>query len=131
MSTENQSVVVGIIVGSLITSVFILALLYYVLRLWIRGPMKGTDNQRRLDGRVVVITGNFHSIIQSSKFIMIKQLSLPISIFYVNLISGANSGIGRATARDLYRRGAEVVMLCRNLTKAEKTADKVKLKPQF
>ncbi len=93
--------------------------------------MKGTDNQRRLDGRVVVITGNFHSIIQSSKFIMIKQLSLPISIFYVNLISGANSGIGRATARDLYRRGAEVVMLCRNLTKAEKTADKVKLKPQF
>ena len=41
-------------------------------------------------------------------------------------LAGANSGIGKVTARDLYRRGAEVVMLCRNLTKAEKTADQVK-----
>ncbi len=40
-------------------------------------------------------------------------------------ILGANSGIGFATAKDLYRRGAEVVMLCRNLPKAEQAADKV------
>jgi NAD(P)-dependent dehydrogenase (short-subunit alcohol dehydrogenase family) len=38
---------------------------------------------------------------------------------------GASSGIGLATTRDLYRRGAEVVMLCRDLPKAEKAADKV------
>ncbi|TRY99683.1 hypothetical protein DNTS_021744 [Danionella cerebrum] len=35
------------------------------------------------------------------------------------IITGANTGIGKETARDLARRGARVVMACRDLDKAE------------
>ena len=64
MSIESESVIIGIVVGSLIAAAFVLALVYYVLRLWIRGPMKGSDNRRRLDGRIVVITGKSQTNLQ-------------------------------------------------------------------
>ncbi|XP_048030705.1 retinol dehydrogenase 12 [Megalobrama amblycephala] len=35
------------------------------------------------------------------------------------IITGANTGIGKETARDLSRRGARVIMACRDLEKAE------------
>jgi NAD(P)-dependent dehydrogenase (short-subunit alcohol dehydrogenase family) len=35
------------------------------------------------------------------------------------IVTGANAGIGKVTATDLARRGATVVMLCRNQAKAE------------
>ena len=37
----------------------ILFVLLYFLRLWLRGPTTGSDNPKRLDGKVVVITGEF------------------------------------------------------------------------
>lgn len=41
------------------------------------------------------------------------------------LITGANAGIGEATARALAQKGAHVVMLCRHLTKAEKSRQSI------
>jgi retinol dehydrogenase 12 len=41
------------------------------------------------------------------------------------LITGANSGIGKVTARELAKRGAHVIMLCRNEAKAEKAKEDI------
>ncbi|XP_052439563.1 retinol-DH_like_SDR_c domain-containing protein [Carassius gibelio] len=42
------------------------------------------------------------------------------------IITGANTGIGKETARDLAMRGARVVMACRDLSKAEKAAAEIR-----
>ena len=42
------------------------------------------------------------------------------------VITGANTGIGKETALDLSRRGAKIVMLCRNVEKGETAADEVR-----
>ena len=42
------------------------------------------------------------------------------------LVTGANSGIGKATAAALAEKGAEVVMLCRNREKGEAAAEEIR-----
>merc|ERR1719492_8795 len=42
------------------------------------------------------------------------------------VITGSNTGIGRTTALDMSRRGAKVVMLCRDMDKAEKVAAEIR-----
>jgi NAD(P)-dependent dehydrogenase (short-subunit alcohol dehydrogenase family) len=41
------------------------------------------------------------------------------------VVTGANSGLGLATTRELARAGARVVMACRNLTKAESARSEI------
>ena len=41
------------------------------------------------------------------------------------LVTGATSGIGQVTARELARQGAHVVMLARNRQKAERTQQEI------
>jgi retinol dehydrogenase-14 len=42
------------------------------------------------------------------------------------LVTGANSGIGYATAQNLARRGADLVMVCRNLERGEDALDRLR-----
>uniref|UniRef100_A0A182IYN9 Uncharacterized protein n=1 Tax=Anopheles atroparvus TaxID=41427 RepID=A0A182IYN9_ANOAO len=41
------------------------------------------------------------------------------------IITGANSGIGKETARDLAKRGARVIMACRNMETAKQAQDEI------
>ena len=49
--------IVGITVGSVIAGIIVLAFLTHFLRMWLRGPTLGSDSRKRLDGKVVAITG--------------------------------------------------------------------------
>lgn len=41
------------------------------------------------------------------------------------IVTGANSGIGKETARDLAKRGARIIMACRNMETAAKARDEI------
>ena len=52
----------GIVIGSLIAGIILIAVLIYGLRIWFRGPTKGSDVNVNLEDKVVVITGKPYSI---------------------------------------------------------------------
>ena len=45
------------VIGSIVGFVLLFIALLFLLRIWMRGPTKGTDNKKKLDGKVVAITG--------------------------------------------------------------------------
>lgn len=61
-----------------------------------------------------------------------KSLKYPpsIALDLTVLITGANAGIGLATASYLYSHGADVIMLCRTEAKAQSAMDELKSQPR-
>nr|XP_012220685.1 PREDICTED: retinol dehydrogenase 12 isoform X2 [Linepithema humile] len=45
------------------------------------------------------------------------------------IITGANTGIGKETARDLFRRGARVILACRDVQRANDALEDIKNNP--
>ncbi|RNA10369.1 retinol dehydrogenase 13-like [Brachionus plicatilis] len=57
------------------------------------------------------------------QFELIKNIRLNEK---VAIITGANTGIGYETALDLAKRGATVILACRNMNESQKAAEKIK-----
>ena len=64
MADLTDGAIVGIVIGSIIGGLILIALLLYVLRVWLRGPTKGSDVDVRLDNKVVVITGMLYTVMR-------------------------------------------------------------------
>ena len=57
MSSLSDGEIAGIVIGALVGGVLVLWLLLYLLKIWLRGPTKGSDVDVNLENKVVVITG--------------------------------------------------------------------------
>ena len=57
MANYSDGEIVGIVLGVLIGVPLVLFLMLYALKRWMQGPTKGSDNPKKLDGKLVVITG--------------------------------------------------------------------------
>ena len=49
----------------------------------------------------------------------------PVDLLSAEIVLGANTGIGKETAKDISKRGARVIILCRNLDKAKAAAEEI------
>ena len=56
--------IAGIVIAVVIGVPLLLFLCLYLLKKWMQGPTAGTDNPRRLDEKVVVITGRLEKQFQ-------------------------------------------------------------------
>ena len=54
--------IAGIVIGCLIGIPLVIFLILFALRMWMRGPTKGSDNTKKLDGKLVVITGKLNLV---------------------------------------------------------------------
>ena len=63
----GSGAIIGIAVGSVIVGVVILVFLTHFLRMWLRGPSSGSDSRKRLDGKVVAITGKRKFVFKKSQ----------------------------------------------------------------
>ena len=57
MSSLSDGEIAGIVIGALVGGVLVLWLLLYLLKIWLRGPTKGSDVDVNLENKIVVITG--------------------------------------------------------------------------
>ncbi len=48
----SPAAVAGIVAGSIVAVVLLFVLFLVLFRAWMRGPTKGSDNPKRLDGKV-------------------------------------------------------------------------------
>ena len=58
-------------------------------------------------------------------FVRVLYHHLRLFLSIVALYVGANAGIGKETTKEFARRGARVIMACRNLTKAKQACAEI------
>ena len=116
----------GIGIGSLIAGIILIALLIYGLRIWLRGPTKGSDVNVNLENKVVVITGKAYSPIKNKRGQYMIRVIIIQHCKVLFFFAGSNTGIGKITAHEISKKGARVIMLCRDTEKAEKTATEIR-----
>ena len=66
--------IAGIVIAVVIGVPLLLFLCLYLLKKWMQGPTAGTDNPRRLDEKVVVITGTHSLLFDTSHGILFKEI---------------------------------------------------------
>lgn len=69
---------------------------------------------------VFLITYKIYQKITLKKFI--SDITIPNKLV---IVTGANTGIGYETAKELSRRGAKVILACRDINKAQKAAREI------
>ena len=52
----------GIAIGVILAIALILFLMLYAFKIWMQGPTKGSENSKKLDGKLVVITGIYNAV---------------------------------------------------------------------
>ncbi len=52
--------IAGITIGTIIGVILLLVIFIFLLRKYLQGPTKGSDNPKKLDDKVVVITGEIY-----------------------------------------------------------------------
>ena len=57
MTEYTGGEVAGIVIGCLIGIPLAIFLIMLLIRKWMQGPTRGSDNPKKLDGKLVVITG--------------------------------------------------------------------------
>ena len=62
MADLSAGAIVGMVVGCLLGGCILIAILLHCCKKKIQGSTKGSQNSKRLDGKVVVITGTFQCI---------------------------------------------------------------------
>jgi hypothetical protein len=74
--------IAGIVIGCLIGIPLVIFLILFALRMWMRGPTKGSDNTKKLDGKLVVITGRLN-LVSSLKPAESQNFSLKAKLLYI------------------------------------------------
>ncbi|XP_062560030.1 retinol dehydrogenase 14 isoform X1 [Armigeres subalbatus] len=84
------------------------------------------DSPISIVGYVVTATAVFLSLFKYYLYITCGKITSSRNMEGKTVIvTGANSGIGKETARDLAKRGARVIMACRNMETAAQARDEI------